>query len=286
MTAADHPTFRQRLQRFTRRNGPYIIILIFIFFFLFVYFFNSIVISIYPGQLGVLWLRLGGGTVVETPYGEGVHLILPINRMYVYDTRKQRISDAIDVLTADGMMVHVEYSVRFYPNRELLPLLHQSVGPNYASVVVIPEVRSVIRTIFGQNRPEEIYKSQKEIQEHVLSLAKNRLEMRYVSLDAVPIELIVLPKRITDAIEAKLAQDQLRQEYDFRLAVAEKEAKRKVIEAGGQNTYNTVLNASLTPELLRWQGILATRDLATSNNAKTVVIGQGANGLPIILGRD
>ena len=96
----------------------------------------------------------------------------------------------------------------------------------------------------------------------------------------------MLPKRITDAIEAKLAQDQLRQEYDFRLAVAEKEAKRKVIEAGGQNTYNTVLNASLTPELLRWQGILATRDLATSNNAKTVVIGQGANGLPIILGRD
>ena len=44
------------------------------------------------------------------------------------------------------------------------------------------------------------------------------------------------------------------------------------------------MGETLTQDLLRWQGIQATRELATSNNAKTVVIGAGKDGLPLILG--
>jgi hypothetical protein len=36
--------------------------------------------------------------------------------------------------------------------------------------------------------------------------------------------------------------------------------------------------------VLAWQGILATQELAKSPNAKTVVVGGGKNGLPLILG--
>jgi hypothetical protein len=44
-----------------------------------------------------------------------------------------------------------------------------------------------------------------------------------------------------------------------------------------------VLNSSLTPNLLAWKGVEVTRDLVKSGNAKTVVIGNGPNGLPLIL---
>jgi regulator of protease activity HflC (stomatin/prohibitin superfamily) len=274
----------RRLKAFLKRQAPYVLVLGFIALFLLVYFFDSIVISIHPGQLGVLWRWLGGGTVVHTVYREGLHVILPFNRMYVYNVRKQRVSDSIDVLTVDGLTVHVEYSARYFPNPDLLPLLHQRVGPDYLNVVVRPEVRSVIRTVFGQYKPEEIYTTQKAIQERVSVMSKVRLEARFVSLDDVPIERISLPKTIAEAIEAKLAQQQLDAEYVYRLAVASKEAERKVIEARGQKAYNDTVSQSLTPSLLRWQGILATEALAKSPNAKVVVIGGGNSGLPLILG--
>jgi regulator of protease activity HflC (stomatin/prohibitin superfamily) len=268
--------------RFLKRQAIFLFVLGFILLFLTVYFSDRILVSIHAGELGGLWSRLGGGTV----YREGLHVVLPIDRMYVYNTRKQRISDSIDVLTVDGLTMHVEYSVRYYPNPDLLPLLHQRVGPDYLNVVVRPEVRSVIRTVFGQYKPEEIYTSQRAIQEHISVVSKVKVEARFVSLDDVPIERISLPKTVADAIEAKLAQQQLDEEYVYRIEVATREAERKRIEAGGQKTYNELLSQSLTPSLLEWQGIQATEDLAKSPNAKVVIVGGGKNGLPIILGKD
>jgi regulator of protease activity HflC (stomatin/prohibitin superfamily) len=277
---------RRRLWAYLRRQAPYVVVIGFVALFLLFSFFDRIVVSIHPGELGVLWSRLGGGTVVHTVYREGLHIILPINHLYVYNVRKQRVSDSIDVLTVDGLTVHVEYSARYFPNPDLLPLLHQKVGPDYLNVVVRPEVRSVIRTVFGQYKPEEIYTTQKAIQERVSVLSKTRMEARFVSLDDVPIERISLPKSIAQAIEAKLTQQQLDGEYVYRIAVAGKEAERKLIEARGQKVYNDTVSQSLSQPLLQWQGILATEALAKSPNAKVVVVGGGKNGLPLILGHE
>jgi len=274
------------VKEFSRRQMPYLILVSFLVCFIAVFFFKSIVISIYPGELGVLYRRLGGGTQIDTVYREGIHVILPFNRMYVYNVRKQQFSDSINVLTVDGLTVGVKYSVRYYLEKDTLPLLHQRVGPDYVNVVVRSEVRSVMRTVFGQYKPEEIYTTQKAIQERVSMLSKGHLGARFVSLDDVPIESITLPQKISDAIEAKMAQQQLDQEYAYRLSIAAKEADRKRIESAGIRDYNNTINASLTPSVLAWQGISATEELSKSPNAKVVVIGSGKSGLPLILGKD
>jgi regulator of protease activity HflC (stomatin/prohibitin superfamily) len=116
-------------------------------------------------------------------------------------------------------------------------------------------------------------------------MSRIKMEARFVSIDEVPIERISLPKKIAEAIEAKLAQQQLDQEYVYRISVANKEAERKLIEARGQKAYNETLNASITPSLLSMQGIQATEELAKSPNAKVIVIGSGKNGLPVMLGQ-
>ncbi len=274
------------LGAFGKRHLPFVLVLAFIVLFLLAYFYNDIVVTIHPGELGVMWSMLGGGTVVQTVYKEGLHIVLPFDQMYIYNVRKQRVGDSIDVLTVDGLTVHVEYSVRYFPNPDLLPLLHQTVGPDYLNVVVRPEVRSVIRTVFGRYKPEEIYTTQKAIQEHVSVLSKIRMESRFVSIDDVPIERISLPRSVADAIEAKLQQQQLDEEYAYRIEVATKEAERKRIEAGGQKAYNDLMSQSLTPSLLEWKGIQATEELAKSPNTKVVIVGGGKNGLPVILGKD
>jgi regulator of protease activity HflC (stomatin/prohibitin superfamily) len=276
----------RNLKSFVKRHAPYVILLAFLVSFFLIFFFNRIVISIHPGELGVLWRRLGGGTQIDTVYREGMHVILPFNEMYIYSTRKQQFNDTIDVLTVDGLTVTVRYSVRHYLDKDTLPLLHQRVGPDYVNVVVRPEIRSVMRAVFGLYKPEEIYATQKAIQERVSALSKTHLEARFVALDDVPIESIKLPAKISGAIESKMAQQQIDQEYVYRLSIATKEAERKRIESGGVRVYNETVDRSLTPSVLAWHGIAATQELAKSPNAKVVVIGSGKNGLPLILGKE
>jgi regulator of protease activity HflC (stomatin/prohibitin superfamily) len=275
----------RRLKAFVRRHAPYLILFLFLLSFFLIFFFERIVISIHPGELGILWRWLGGGTQIDTVYREGAHVILPFNRMYVYNVRKQTFSDTIDVLTVDGLTVKVRYSVRYYLDKDTLPLLHQRVGPDFVTVVVRPEVRSVMRMVFGQYKPEEIYATQKAIQERISVLSKTHLEARFIALDDVPIESITLPGKISEAIEAKLAQQQVEQEYVYRISIATKEADRKRIESAGIKVYNDTVNSSLTPSVLAWHGILATQELAKSPNTKVVVVGSSKNGLPLILGQ-
>jgi regulator of protease activity HflC (stomatin/prohibitin superfamily) len=271
---------------FTKRHALSLISLTLLVCLVVVFFFDRIVISIHPGELGVLWRRLGAGTVIDTVYREGLHIILPINQMYIYDTRKQSYTEEIAVLTVDGLTVRVKYTARYYLDKDTLPLLHQGVGPDYVNVVVRPDIRSVIRTLFGQYRPEEMYTSQKAIQLRVSEEAKIRLAARFVTLDDVPIEAITLPVRISEAIEAKLIQQQREGEYVYRTSIAQKEADRLRIESAGLQLYNDTVNRSLTPAVLKWHGIQATQELAKSPNAKVVVIGAGTSGLPLILGKD
>lgn len=277
---------RCRGRIFAKRHAMSLISLGLLLCLVLVFFFNQVVISVHPGELGVLWRRMGAGTVIDTVYREGIHVILPINKMYIYNVRKQQFSESIDVLTLDGLTVRVKYTARYYPEKETLPLLHQRVGPDYVNVVVRPDIRAVIRTMFGQYKPEEIYTSQKAIQIRISEQSKEILSGRFVTLDDVPIESITLPPKISAAIEAKMAQQQREGEYVYRISIAKKEAERLRIESSGISLYNNTVNQSLTASVLKWHGIQATQDLSKSPNAKVVVIGAGTSGLPLILGKD
>ena len=50
------------------------------------------------------------------------------------------------------------------------------------------------------------------------------------------------------------------------------------------DNFNKKVSESITPDILKFQGIRATEKIAESQNAKVIVIGAGEDGLPIILG--
>ncbi len=278
--------FSSHCKSFLRQHALPVISLGLLVCLVLVFFFDRTIISIHSGQRGILWRRLGAGTVIDTVYPEGLHVILPFNKMYIYSVRKQQFRDSIDVLTFDGLTVRVKYTVRYYLDPSTLPMLHQIIGPDYVNVAIRPDIRSVIRTLFGQYKPEEIYTSQKAIQLLFNEQSRAHLAARFVKIDDVPIESITLPTRISMAIEEKMVQQQREGEYSYRMSIAKKEAERLQIESIGIRQYNDTVNKSLTPSILKWQGIAATRELAKSPNAKVVVIGSGQSGLPIILGKD
>lgn len=275
-----------RLKRWLRGKLPLLIVTSLIATLVVIFFFNRIVIIIHSGQAGVLYRLFGGGTETDTIYPEGVHIINPFNTMYIYEVRKQLALHEFDVITNKGLSIHLSLAVRYRPEYELLGILHQRIGPDYLQRVILPQIESVMRKQLGSYTAEQIYTNEEGLLTNAILSALDEVGRNYVQVEDIIIRSITLPPEIVGAIEDKLKQEEFMKSYEFHLQTAEKEAKRLAIEAEGIKTYHNTINSSLTESILRNQGIQATEKLATSPNAKVVVIGSGKDGLPIILGGD
>lgn len=271
-------------QHFAENMVPYLL-LVMLLLFIVVALAPRIFISIQPGHLGVLYSRFGGGTVTTKVYPEGLHLIAPWDSLTSYDVRVQQEPMTITVLSREALPMKLAISIRYYPEKSILGFLHSDVGPNYKNKIVIPEVVSVIRTIAGQYSAEELYSSQLPF-EQAVNQSLEQIARKYVVLDGVDVKSIELPKSVQQAIEEKLQEQQLAAAYQYKIQCAILEAKRKRIEAEGIRQYNKTIQSSLSPDVLKWNGIQATKELAQSKNAKVVIIGNGSKQMPIVLGGD
>ncbi len=242
-----------------------------------------IVVSVKPGQAGVLYSRFLGGTVEGTVYGEGVHFILPWDIMYIYDVRLQEYSSNLSVLTKDGLSVDVSASIRYHPIRDVLPQLHKFVGPDYRRKLVHPIFVSSVRETVGEYRPEDLYTTaRQQIQDEILVEAVEEMGRIPIAVDSVIIKRITLPATINRAIEQKLAEEQAYLRYRYILLRTKEEVKRQVMLALGMERVQELVNKGLTDNYLRLKGVEATTKLAQSPNTKIVIVG-GKDGLPIIL---
>jgi regulator of protease activity HflC (stomatin/prohibitin superfamily) len=324
-----------------RRHKLKIIIFLLIFTFLVALLWRNIFISIYPGQAGVLWKRIGG-TELKEVYGEGLHVIFPWDRMYIYALRNQQKTVSMKILTKGGLYIDVEFSVRFRPDRppgfiykeeeiekkpsdntpdkneknsdgttkpiekkdegakppevfekndegsappsehEILglPLLHKRWGPDYVNTFILPEAKATMISVIGNVDRQTLQSpSSDQVQTKAFVHLSKELKDSKVYLHDLLIIRLSIPKSLSDAIERKLTQEQLLQEYKYRVEVAEMEKERKAIEAEGIKLFEQISGIPI----LKWRGLDVTSEIARSKNAKVIVIGTGAEGLPVIL---
>ncbi len=251
---------------------------------LFLVLTNTTFLTIKPGEKGVLFKRFTGGLDKTHIYGEGFHMIMPWNNMYIYDTRIKESFEKMEVLSKNGLNIKIELSYRYYPQADKIGDLHEKIGKNYQEYIIKPEIRSSTREVIGKYLPEELYSTKREaIQDEIFEQTKKALNEKYITLDAILIREVSLPQTLQNAIENKLKQEQESLEYEYRLEKERKEAERRIIEAEAKSRANNILNKSLTDKILRDKGIEATIKLSESPNAKTIIIG-GKDGLPLILG--
>ncbi len=240
--------------------------------------------TITSGEAGVRYTPFGG-TDLDRVYGEGLNLHAPWVDVIRYDVRVQERLENMEALSENGLSIGTEVSVRWRPDTGTLPHLHTTYGIDYYRKLIQPELRSVVREVVGQYTPEELYSTQRaELQENIFNQVKASVEDDFLLIEAILIRDVRLPDQIKIAIEEKLKEEQEAERYEFTIAKERLEAERKEIEAEGQALYQRIITESLTSQFLRFKGIEATQLLANSPNSKTVVIGGGDDGLPLILG--
>ncbi len=240
-------------------------------------------IWIEAGEAGVMYRPFSGGTELDHVYLEGFRAINPFNTMTIYDTRVQIIRHEFDVLTSSGLPVTLKLAIRYRPFLDLLGVLHQQIGPDYPNKIILPQIESVLRKGLGVRVAEDIYTNKEQLLTTLIKSAIDEVGQKYVIVDDIIIREIVLPKQIKEAIEEKLVHEQVLQSYEFRIKTAEKEAKKKEIESYGIQKYAANIAKTMDDKVLHWHGVQATLELASSPNAKVVIIGGGKDGLPLML---
>jgi len=236
------------------------------------------------GEAGVRYSPFGG-TDLTTTYGEGLQLHAPWVTVIKYNVRVDEQLENMTALSSNGLSIATEVSIRWRPDAEKLPLLHTTYGNDYYRKLIQPELRSVVREVVGEYTPEQLYSSKRtELQEQIFARVQESLQENFVRIEAILIRDVRLPDQIKGAIEEKLKEEQEAERYEFTIQKERLEAQRKKIEAEGEAEFQRIITASLTSQFLRFKGIEATQQLAASPNAKTVIIGSGSDGLPLILG--
>ena len=245
---------------------------------------NTTFLTIQPGKKGVEFKRFGGGLDKDNIYDQGFHIIMPWNKVFIYDVRTNEGFETMDVLSKNGLNISVELSYRYSPMPDKIGYLHDEIGTEYVKRILMPEIRSATREVIGQYLPEELYSTKREaIQDEIFQQTADGIGPKHLIIDAVLIRSVKLPAKLEEAIEQKLKEEQLSLQYRYKLDRERQEAERRIIEAQAKADANRILNASLTDKILKDKGIEATLELAKSPNTKTVIIGGGEGGLPLIL---
>ena len=284
----------QRIKSFFADHGPEIAVFILLGCLLGITFGHIMVYTVPAGQVGVLWKRFSG-TVLDRTLGSGLHIVAPWNKVFFYDLRIQSVDHRFDVLTADGLNITVNIAYRFWLNRNEVPLLHNTVGRGYRDILLTAPIGARARNTFGRNTAEEIYSFRRaDVQAEILREMQQQLDHTYVpqvdkyikliQINDIFVREITLPPAVQEAIARKMQMQQRSLEYDYRLLLEAKESQRKQIEARGIKEFQDIVSQGITESYLRWRGIDATQALAASPNSKTVIIGNGRDGLPLILG--
>jgi len=315
------PPPQQAYRRFFRRHVPALSVMLMVALLGLIVLYPFIVITVPSGQVGVLWKRFNGydlycwcfvgrGTLLDPQElrDEGLHIIWPWDKLYLYNLRLQSTTKTYNAITKDGVVVSAQINIRFQLLHNYVGVLHKFIGPNYLQSVVDPEIGSRAREVISQYTAQEVYTSREAIQEKIRNEAQKSLSMHLNNLvqpeameqpdprhyndflqnsvqilDTLVLS-IELPPAIVAAINRQTEQFYEIQEFKYRVEREAQESRRKQIEANGIAAFQKTVSQGISDSYLRWRGIEATLALAQSQNSKIVIIGSGKDGLPIILG--
>jgi len=293
---------------FVKRHLPTLVVWLLVAILVAVVLAPFMLVTVPSGYVGVLWKRFGGGTVLDPRRlkDEGMRIISPWNVVFLYDLRLQSVTESYNALSRDGISLTASINIRFRLKRDAVPQLHQSIGPNYIQALIIPEIGSRMREVITEYTAEDVYSTKRaEIQDKIRQRAEAVLGEKMVEggqgeeEESAPYRIplnamlnlmntlilgIELPTAVVAAINRKVEQYYIAEEYRFRVAREMRESQRKRIEAIGINEFQQIVSQGISPSYLRWRGIEATHQLAQSSNPKIVIIGSRKDGSPIILG--
>lgn len=237
-------------------------------------------VSVIPaGHVGVVDTF---GQVSPQVLQPGLHLRNPLSKVVHLSVQTQEMKEETQAPSKEGLVMGVNVSILYRLDPNQASQLYQTVGMNYQEVLVLPQVRSLIRNATARYNAQELYTTQRQALTSQLRTDLNTvLVSRGIVIEDTPLRNVALPENLRQSVEAKLQADQESQRMQFILTKEKQEAERKRIEAQGQADAQKILSQGLSEPVLKFRQIEAMQRLADSKNSKVVVL--GGDGKNILL---
>src|SRR5260370_11596875 len=204
-----------------------------------VVFFFSGVARVDSGAVGVLTLF---GRVTGEALPEGIHVINPFKTNHELSIRTQEIKETASVPSSEGLVMNLDTSLIFHLNPERAADVFQKIGPNYAEVLIEPNVRAAIREATASHTANALYTGEREmVAKQIFDELSNLLGQRGFVVDTVLLRDIQLPATLKASIESKQQAEQESLAMSFRLQKEKQEAERKRIEASRVRYFPTIV---------------------------------------------
>lgn len=252
------------------------------------------VIFVQAGHGGVKWIRFGDGTVHQPALSEGTYVIWPWNYIHMEDLRERDFRHEYLALSNDGLPVKTNISLRYRLNASRLSHLYQDVGEDYDKVLLEPVMGSIAREVLSRYRADELYAfARRRLEVEIKEVVSDYLDFGngdghprsgpdvkdgFLFVQDIAMLGIDLPNSVISAIESKMTQDQVAQEYEFRLKKETMEAERKDLEVKGIENYRRIATAPWFRDYMKFIEIQSNYKIAESPNAKLVFMGN--SGIP------
>ena len=242
--------------------------------------------TIQPGQRGLFWRPFSEG-LSNQPLKDGFYWAAPWNDVYRYDVRWQSHTEDIDALSADDLQVSIKAAIILRPISEELYFLNQEVGPDYYTRIVKPQFMAAVRSVVSGYNMVTVPERSTEIASKVRAVVVENLKGRHLEVQNVALSDVDFPQIVLRAIEQKQAKEQEKEQKEFELTIAlkdaeiarsrakgegdairiraEGEAEGLRIRAIGQAQAQETITKTLTPSYLQYK-------LYDSPNSKMVIL--------------
>ena len=252
--------------------------------------------TIDPGMRGLRWYPLSGGLEKES-LKNGFYWRAPWNDVFEYDVRYQSFSEKIDALTADDLSVSLRVVITMSPIAEEIYFLAQEVGHNWYQQLVRPQFLSAVRGVVAQYAMVTLPERSSEIGNKIEAVMVESLKGRHLNIYSVALSEIEFSKMVLQAIEHKQAKEQEKEQKEFEVLIAQRnaeiariqakgegdalqiraegESESLRIRAKGQSQAQEIITKTLTPDYLKYK-------LYDSPNSKMVIV-PDKSSVPIIV---
>jgi regulator of protease activity HflC (stomatin/prohibitin superfamily) len=252
--------------------------------------------TVNPGSRGLRWYPLTTGLEKE-PLKEGFYWRAPWNDVFVYDTRWKSFKEKVDALTADDLPVTVYAAITMRPIPEEVYFLAQEVGPEWYRQLVQPQLLSAVRGVVANYAMVTLPERSSEIGNKIEAVVVEALKGRHLDVYNVALSEMEFSQMVLRAIEQKQSKEQEKEQKDFEVVIAQRnaeiariqakgegdslkiraegEADSMRIRAMGQSQAQEIITKTLTPDYLRFK-------LYESPNAKTIIVPEKLN-VPMIV---
>ncbi|HZC80127.1 MAG TPA: prohibitin family protein, partial [Nitrospiraceae bacterium] len=228
---------------------------------------------------------------------DGFYWQAPWNNVYRYDIRWQSFTEDIDALSADDLQVLIKAAIIIRPIPDELYFLAQEVGLDYYPRIVKPQFMAAVRSVVSGYNMVTVPEKSAEISSKVRAVVTENLKGRHLEIQNVALSDVDFPQIVLRAIEQKQAKEQEKEQKEFELTIASKdaeiartrakgegdsiriraegEAEGLRIRAIGQAQAQTTIAKTLTPAYLRYK-------LYDSPNSRMVLLPENLKA-PIII---